>query len=351
MTAGGRSLTDQAQRYTDELMAHSEAPDPVSRRHHYVPRTYLRAWSFDRRRIWALDTVTSHVRPLGLADVCVKEDFYRVVGPGGEAHNRVELLFGVVDRELRRVQNLLTGLSDPEELTFDDLLGLSVTMAVQRMRTLQQRRLRRQQNAWLVAQNPKDFQPIHDDLQHPYRLSGFHTEVMFNGMWQAADVLTTRQIEIWEDPQGRFTTCDAPVFTPFVRGVRPALYAAPYVIWPISPHRVVVMSNHLVGEKAVISTATGKQVGMVREGVEQGRERMIFASAEQHDRLPAGKRFPAADPDAVSLLGHRPKRGASPKRWLRGRDGRRLRTRARRSPLFERPAPRGTRVGPSRLAG
>lgn len=291
MTAGGRSLPDRARRYMDDLMSQTASPDPVSRRHHYVPRTYLRAWSFDGRRIWALDTATSKVRPLGLADVCVKEDFYRVVGPDGEAHNRVELLFGVVDRELRRVQHLLNGLNNPDELTFDDLLGLSVTMAVQRMRTLQQRRLRRQQNAWLVAQNPRDFQDIGSDLQNPYRLSGFHTELLFNGMWEAADVLSTRQIEIWEDPEGRFTTSDAPVFTPFVRGVRPALYTAPYVLWPISPKRVVAISNHLAGEKALIRTATGKQVGMVRDGAAQGRERMIFASAEQRHRLRSGKRF------------------------------------------------------------
>jgi len=46
-----------------------------------------------------------------------------------------------------------------------------------------------------------------------------------------------------------------------------------------------------VGEKAVIREATGKLVGIVREGVEQGRERMIFASEEQRDRLPSGKGF------------------------------------------------------------
>jgi len=110
-------------------------------------------------------------------------------------------------------------------------------------------------------------------------------------MWEAADVLTTRQVEVWHDPQGRFMTCDAPVLVPFKRNVRPSLMAAPYIIWPVSPRRVVALSNDMAGEKAVIRQATGKLVGIVREGVEQGRERMIFASEEQRDRLPNGKRF------------------------------------------------------------
>jgi hypothetical protein len=41
----------------------------------------------------------------------------------------------------------------------------------------------------------------------------------------------------------------------------------------------------------VIQVANGKQVGMVRRGIEQGRERMIFASEQQCERLPKGKKF------------------------------------------------------------
>ena len=37
--------------------------------------------------------------------------------------------------------------------------------------------------------------------------------------------------------------------------------------------------------------ADGKLVGLVRQAVEQGRERMIFASDEQRDRLPKNKLF------------------------------------------------------------
>jgi hypothetical protein len=214
-----------------------------------------------------------------------------VVGPAGAAHNRVELLFGVVDTELRRVQVLFNQLEAPETLEFDDLVGLGVSTAVQRMRTMQQRRLRLQHNAWLVAQNPRDFRAIRDDPDNRHREASFHTQLLFNAMWEAADVLTTRQIEVWHDPQGRFMTCDAPVLVPFRHNVGLSLTASPYIIWPVGPHRTVALSNDPQGEKAVIRKASGKLVGMVRQGVEQGRERMIFASEEQQERLPQGKKF------------------------------------------------------------
>jgi hypothetical protein len=114
--------------------------------------------------VWTLDTATGTAKPLGLASVCVEENFYRVQGRDGTPHNRVELLFGVVDAEMRRVQMLFNELEDPETLEFHDLVGLGVSMAMQRMRTAQERRLRQQHNAGLVAQNPNDFKPFEDPV-------------------------------------------------------------------------------------------------------------------------------------------------------------------------------------------
>lgn len=291
MTDSGRHLTGRSREYADRLSAQRRAPDTVSRRHHYVPKAYLRQWSSDEKRIWSLNTQSGTSRLLGIADVCVEEDFYRVVGSDGNAHNRVELLFGVIDSELRRVQLLLDSLTNPDDLEFDDLIGLGISMAAQRMRTLQERRLMMQNSRWLAAQNPRDLRAIEGGAADPFRLAGVHTRTLFEGMWHAADVLTTRQIEIWEDPHSRFLTCDAPVILPFVEGVRPSLVSSPHVIWPISPRRAVVLTNELEGEKAVIRVASGKMVGAVTQGVERGRERMIFAADHSRSRLGVGKIF------------------------------------------------------------
>lgn len=292
LTAGGEFLEGGTREYMDRLLATQRQPDSESRRHHYVPRTYLKRWGFGKqnRRIWNLDTVTGEVRAFSVNDVCVEENFYRVVGPDGEAHNRVEAMFGVVDTELGRIQCLFDRFDDPEELKFDDLMGLGVTIAVQRMRTAQQRRLRLQHDAWLVAQSPEKFKSIIDPL-NPFRVAGIHTELLFKSMWAAADVMTTRSIEVWHDPEGRFWTCDAPVLVPFRKNKSPSLMSAPHILWPVSPHRVVALVNEPSGEKAIIRTATATERGLVREAVEQGRERWIFASADQRDRLPSTKKF------------------------------------------------------------
>lgn len=292
LTAGGRSLDGRARAYMDGLLAAQGQQDPQSRRHHYVPRTYLKKWAFDqqKRRVWNLDTVMGEVRPLSVNDLCVGENFYRVVGPDGEPHNRVETMFGVVDTELGRIQNLFNQIEEPDELEFDDLIGLGVTVAAQRMRTAQQRRLRLQHDAWLVAQNPEQFVAMKDPSD-PYRVAGIHTEMLFTKLWEAADVMTTRSIEIWDDPEGRFWTCDAPVLVPFRNDKSPSLMAAPHILWPVSPKRVVVLTNEPSGEKAVIRQVTPKERGLVKQAVEQGRERWIFASQEQKDQLPKTKKF------------------------------------------------------------
>ncbi|WP_244331993.1 DUF4238 domain-containing protein [Gordonia polyisoprenivorans] len=231
--------------------------------------------------------MTGRVIPTGVSDLCVGENFYRVVGLDGP-HNGVELMFGVVDSELVRIQKLFDDLTDSNTLTLDDFQILCLSVAAQRMRTTQQRRIHNQYSAWLAAQDPSMTPLAEDDL----KAAGTQTQSIFRALFSAADVFLGRQIEVWEDPQERFMTCDAPVLVPFSKGgYRPPLLNAPWTIWPISPRRVVVLSRDSVGQNAIIRDATGKDVGLVRDSVLQGRERMVLAGAAQSERLSSCKRF------------------------------------------------------------
>ncbi|MFM9707824.1 DUF4238 domain-containing protein [Streptomyces galilaeus] len=50
--------------------------DCVSRRHHYVPRAYMKAWSPDGKRVRVLDTINGFDRLRGLRDTWVRDNFY-----------------------------------------------------------------------------------------------------------------------------------------------------------------------------------------------------------------------------------------------------------------------------------
>jgi hypothetical protein len=288
LTGGGEFLSHHAKRYYERLLGFAEATDTDARRHHYVPKTHLKRWSSDGKRVWTLNTDTGALKQLGVNDICVAENFYRVIGPDGEAHNRVELMFGAVDEEVRRIQDILLALEKGTDISFEDFMAAGVTAALQRMRTSQSRRLMEQQDLWWGQQQADGFSsPLaHED---PLRLNNIHTESVFHAMWEAADVMTTRQLEIWDDPKGRFLTSDAPVQTSFVGDVRPGLNDAKTIWWPISPHRAVAWTNELAGEKVVFKRAATPVTDKVRAIMLQGRDRFIIATQEQLRTLPAGK--------------------------------------------------------------
>lgn len=200
-------------------------------------------------------------------------------------------MFGAVDEEVRRVQDILLALREDSDISFEDFMAAGVSAALQRMRTTQSRRLLQQCDLWFGEQQADGFSsPLANE--DPLRLANIHTETTFRSMWEAADVMTTRQLEIWDDPKGRFLTSDAPVQNPFVDNMRPGLNNASTIWWPISPHRAVAWSNELAGEKFVFRRATTSVADKIRAIMLQGRDRFVIATEEQLRTLPVGKPIP-----------------------------------------------------------
>lgn len=288
ITADGQALSPAATAYMERLKAQIRRPDTPAKRHHYVAQSHLKKWSDDGKRVWVLDTQTGSKRLLGVRDICVSENFYKVRGKDGIPHNRIELLFGVIDQEMSRVSRVLESTTNPESLSFEDFMATGMLVAVQRMRTLQQRRLIEQNNAWLVAQD-STMASFGSGEERRLQLAALHTKSIYDVMWSAADVMTVKQLEIWHDPKGRFMTSDSPVLVPFVDGNMPDLRNARRIWWVISPKCAVSLTDDVKGTKAVISKAGNRIIEEVRSATVQGRERLIITPESQFRHLPVGK--------------------------------------------------------------
>ncbi len=132
---GGQSLVPRVQAFVDRIVEIAQTRTCKSKRHHYVPKSYLRAWSFDQRRVRVLNKVDGSDRALGLRDVCVKENFYRVTDDAGQPHNQVEDMLAVLDDEAAKLLRFLRGWEPGVDIVFGDFMALAVVMAVQRNRS------------------------------------------------------------------------------------------------------------------------------------------------------------------------------------------------------------------------
>jgi Protein of unknown function (DUF4238) len=286
MTGGGRSRTDRAKKYMADVIAQSRRRDAVSKRHHDVPKGYLKAWSPDGKRVEVVDTATGAHKFQGLGDTCVKEHFYQLFDADG-AHNQAEKMMSVLDDELVRVVRILLALRPGDDLSFEDFMSFGHMITLQRTRTPQTRRLMSAWGDWIAQQT---WRPG----TRPFTATSpvLHLSSLFDAMWEGADNMTTRTLELWDDPKGRFITCDAPVQVPHLTtGTRQDLMAAQRIWWPISPTRAVCSSHRTTEEKVTFMQATTLEVDEVRAAMIHGRERVLIATKDQLSSLPVGKRL------------------------------------------------------------
>ncbi|WP_424532530.1 DUF4238 domain-containing protein [Sphaerisporangium viridialbum] len=282
VTDDGRSITPKVKAYMDRIAEVATKRDCVSRRHHYVPQSYLRAWSPDGKRVRVLDTRNGIDKLRGLRDTCVQENFYRVTDPKTGPHNQVEAMLGVIDDETAVLLEKLRSWKPGDDVQFGDFMSLSVVMGLQRNRTPQARRQIASMEDWSTRRAGQPAQELTTD---------YYVDVLFRAMYKAADQISLRQLELWDDPQDRFITCDQPVlFSRDGSAGTPSMLTSRYVWWPISPHRLIAFSEVHRGQKVVHRVVTRREVDEVRTTFIRGAESAIIALPEDRD-LPAGKRL------------------------------------------------------------
>lgn len=281
LTAGGRSLAPQVEAYMSRIMTVAAGRGCASRRHHYVPQFYLRAWSNDKKRIRVLDTQRGTDTLRGVRDVCVRENFYRVTDSTSTAHNQVEAMLGVIDEEAARLHRMLLTWEPGKVISFDDFMSLAIVLTFQRNRTPQVRRHIDTRNDWLTI---RAAQPaVHDLANDAY------VDLLFSSRYEGADQLSVRQLEVWDDPQGRIITCDNPVLLSDEDPVSPPTTdGCDYIWWPVSPNRCIALGRELTGKRVEHRVLRRTDVDRVRRAVVRGAEEVIVALPDDRD-LPSGK--------------------------------------------------------------
>jgi hypothetical protein len=282
ITGGGQSVTPLVEAYMARVAEVATRRDCVSRRSHYVPQSYLRAWSPDRKQVRVLDTRNGIDRLRGLRDTCVRENFYRVTDATNIQHNQVEAMLAVIDDEMARLLRVLRGWRPEDDFTFADFMSLAVVVAFQMNRTPQARRLITTIDDWTVR---RAGQPP-SDLTNDY-----FVDLLFSTAYRTADELSSRQLELWDDPRGRFITCDQPVLlSRDSPGTPPSTTSSRYIWWPLSSHRLLVFNLVSQGHKIVHRVANRTDIDEVRTVFIRGAESAIIALAEDRG-LPSGKRL------------------------------------------------------------
>jgi hypothetical protein len=280
VSGGGQAVNPRVQQYMANVAEAAARRDCVSRRHHYVPQAYMRAWSPDGRRVRVLDTINGFDRLRGLRDTCVRENFYRVTDSLGAPHNQAEAMLAVIDDETARLLRLLRGWKPDDDMDFDDFMSLAVILAFQRNRTPQRKRLLEAQDAWMRRRALQETPTL--------TTTGFVAS-LFRSAYGAADEHSTRQLELWDDPRARLITSDQPVIlSTDASGRSPSTLTSQYLWWPLSPSRLLVLSQNLQPRKVVHRILARREVDRVRAAVIRNAEAAVIALPQDTD-LPVGR--------------------------------------------------------------
>jgi hypothetical protein len=194
---------------------------------------------------------------------------------GGPKHNQIEQIMSVPDDESARTFGHFWSMSPDDDISFEDFMTLGHMAVLARPRTPQRRRLigvRRDS-----MERHKLPEVLRKDRVAIRITAEGHVLAMFDARFEAADVMTTRWLEIWGDRRGRFVSCDSPGQILGDTYVIQDLSSVPRVWWPISPHRAVCLVNDRHSERALFRRQLGR-----RKEVNTAMVRLGSASSSRH---------------------------------------------------------------------
>lgn len=251
---------------------------PDSRRHHFVPQGYMKAWTEDGAlKVW--DTEEGRVFTSGTRDVCVTGDYFTAVMFDEQPSREVEGFLSVVDNEFARLLDAIRSTGELPE-SKEDRANLGYLIALQTNRVPQRRRtfddigdylLKVEGGAELKRRgiDPDSFRMEAHNNSHIRVMAEVASEVSDD--WIMRDWTLAIAVKPW------FITCDSPVLWDWERG---GAINAEQVLFPISPTMVLML-----GEGRDMRSGVVVAPAALRDEVERltirGRDRWIIGTPSQ----------------------------------------------------------------------
>ena len=279
-----------------------------SKRHHYVPVSYLQGWLGEDENVTVWDTTTGKVYETNPINVCLERDFYTGMLEDGTKTRLMEGLLAELDAGFaRRIRQVTESDSLPESAR--DRAYLALDVAIQEGRQPQRRRMMASM-ATTLGRTLVGAELERHGLD-PGSLSatidgGKHVQLMLNTAFEAAPLIAASSWTLHVADRDVFATCDVPVLYDYtaapdmqllsgteigrwligqsaaagvpLQDLRAGLLSASSILFPLGPrHLLEVTPDEL--ERNLVISARRTVVEKHEDLIVRCRERSIVAKA------------------------------------------------------------------------